>query len=73
LSQESDLLAGIGSKTFDMTYQFDLQNTTATSINLQIANKIITYDVVNQTLLGQPLPAISNKVKIRVFTDWGQL
>ncbi len=73
LSQESDLLAGIGSKTFDMTYQFDLQNTTATSINLQIANKIITYDVVNQTLLGQPLPAISNKVKIRVLTDWGQL
>lgn len=69
----TNLLADINSKCFDMTYEFDVANSTATEVVLQIANKSIVYNIASKTLLGKTLNPIANKVKIRVLADWSQL
>lgn len=70
----NNLFSGIQSKTFDLTVEVDLTNTTATKFGLQIANKKIEYDIAEQTLLSKELkPHSSNRLKIRILVDWGQL
>jgi levanase/fructan beta-fructosidase len=69
-----DLLAGIESKKFDLTVEFDLNGATAGEIGVRVANKYIKYDIDDQTLLGHSLkPDADNKVKLRILVDWGQL
>ena len=70
----SNLLSEIRSKKFDLLAEFDLSKSGATKFGFKVANKTIEYDVENHTLLGKKLlPDASNRVKIRLLVDWGQL
>jgi len=72
LTTAKDLLSGISSKCFDITAEFNLTNTTATTIKFQVANKTITYNVTNHTLNGKTLHPIDQILKIRIIGDWSQ-
>ena len=72
LTAANDLLSGITSKCFDITAEFNLANTTATTIKFQVANKTITYDVTNHKLNGKTLNPIDQILKIRILGDWSQ-
>jgi levanase/fructan beta-fructosidase len=62
------------SKTFDLTAVFDLTGTTAKAIEFKIANKVITYDIANQTLMGKSLKTDEKgRLTLRMLVDWGQL
>ncbi|MCX6345913.1 MAG: hypothetical protein NT018_12725, partial [Armatimonadetes bacterium] len=73
VSSSNTLFSGILSKCFDLTAEFDLTGTTATAINFVLPGKTVTYSITGQTLLGTTLVPISNKVKIRLLVDWGEL
>lgn len=74
ITDAANLLEGIESKTFDLTAAFDLTGTTAEAIEFKIANKVITYDIANQTLMGKGLkPDDKGRLTIRMLVDWGQL
>lgn len=74
ISPATDLLANHHSKKFDLTATFDLSKTNAARIDLQVANKTITYDIENRTLLGEACrPDDAGLLTIRVLADWGQL
>lgn len=67
-------LADSRSKKFDLIAEFDLNGTTASTIEFGIANRIITYDIAAQTLLGEYCPPDNdNHICIRILADWGQL
>jgi len=69
-----NLLAGQRSKKFDLTATFDLTGTTASQIDFKVANKTITYDINEKTLLSEACaPDGANLVTIRILADWGQL
>lgn len=69
-----NLFKGITSKAFDLTVQFDLTGATARAITFKIANRVITYDIAKQTLLGKALkPDAQGRLTIRMLVDWGQL
>lgn len=70
----SNLLADTKSKLFEIIAEFDLTNTTATKFGFKVSNKTIAYHVKSQVLLDEPLkPDASNKIKMRILVDWGQL
>jgi fructan beta-fructosidase len=70
----TDPLEGINSKTFDLTIEVDLNETTANSFGIRVANKTIEYYIPNNTLLEKELlPDKDNKLKIRILVDWAQL
>ena len=72
--QHKNILAGVASKTFDLTAQFDLNGATAREIEFKIANKTINYDIEEQQLMGKPLkPDAHNRLTIRMLVDWSQL
>ena len=74
IKPNSNLLSKIKSKTFDLTIEVDLTKTTATKFGFKVANKTIVYDISDKTLLAKELlPDESNRVKIRLLVDWGQL
>lgn len=74
IKPNSNLLSDVKSKKFDLIAEFDLSKTTATKFGFKIANKTILYDISNQTLLSKELaPDKSNRIKIRILVDWGQL
>ena len=74
INQGINLLSEIKSKTFDLTVEVDLTETTANSFGFKVANKEISYDIKEKTLLSkQLLPDASNRIKIRLLVDWGQL
>ncbi|MHB9141036.1 MAG: GDSL-type esterase/lipase family protein [Paludibacter sp.] len=73
LQSGENLFAGKLSKCFDAEVTFDLSNSTATTVTFQFANRVITYDLKNNTLLGNVLNPINNQVKIRFLVDWGEL
>ncbi|MDD3944710.1 MAG: glycoside hydrolase family 32 protein [Bacteroidales bacterium] len=74
IKSDNLLFDKIRSKTFDLVAEFDLTNTTASRFGFQVANKFITYHVKSQVLLDETLkPDVSNKVRIRILVDWGQL
>jgi fructan beta-fructosidase len=69
-----NLLEGIRSKKFELSLEVDLTESTALTFGIKVANKYITYDVHNKTLLSKELlPDDSNRVSIRLLVDWGQL
>lgn len=69
-----NLLAGVQSKKFDLTVIFDLQGATAREVELKIANKVVTYDIQKQQLMGKDLkPDSANRLKLRMLVDWSQL
>ena len=69
-----NLLEGIRSKKFELSLEVDLTESTALTFGIKVANKYITYDVHNKTLLSKELlPDDSNRVNIRLLVDWGQL
>jgi len=71
---DSNLLSEIKSKKFDLTAEFDLSKTDALKFGFRVANKTIEYDLKDETLLSKPLkPDKSNRVRIRLLVDWGQL
>ncbi|MCK5441316.1 MAG: glycoside hydrolase family 32 protein [Maribacter sp.] len=73
-SINTNLLSEIKSKKFDLTVEVDLAKTTATKFGFKVANKTITYDIRDKTLLSKELfPNSSNRIKIRILVDWGQL
>ncbi|MCK4919566.1 MAG: glycoside hydrolase family 32 protein [Bacteroidales bacterium] len=53
LTPGNNILSGIKSKAFDMTAEFDLNNTTAKTITFTIANKSYTYKIAEQKLVGR--------------------
>ena len=62
------------SKTFDLTAEFDLTNTTATRIEFRVANKTIVYDISEETLMSEACASDESiHVTIRILVDWGQL
>ena len=68
------ILADVQSKKFDLIAEFDLEGATARELEFKIANKIISYNIEKQDLLGKSLkPNAQNRVKIRILADWGQL
>lgn len=67
-----NLLGGKFAKCYDLEAVFNLSGATATQINFQLANKLITYNITNKTLLGKTLNPINNQVKIRILADWSQ-
>jgi sucrose-6-phosphate hydrolase SacC (GH32 family) len=68
-----NLLAGRAGKCFDLTVEFDVRGTSATAIAFQVADRTILYDLTGQTILGKPLPAVGDRVKIRILADWSLL
>ncbi|MFO7935656.1 MAG: GDSL-type esterase/lipase family protein [Bacteroidales bacterium] len=54
ITPDSNLLEGIYSKKMDITAEFDLTNATASEIQFQIANKTITYNINDETLISAP-------------------
>lgn len=69
-----NLLSEQQSKKFDLIAEFDLTNATASKIDFRIANKTITYDIEEKTLMSEPcVPDQSNHITLRILVDWGQL
>ncbi len=74
LKKRDNILSRVNSKKFDLIAEFDLNSSSASQIQFQIANKTITYDIKKETLMGQPcLPDKSGKLTIHILVDWGQL
>jgi fructan beta-fructosidase len=73
LEQERNLLAGIEAKSFDFEIELDDVETQPNEIRLQIADKLIVYDWIDQTLMGLPLGRLDGRLKLRVLADRGQL
>ncbi len=74
INPNTNLLSSIKSKQFEIIAEFDLTNTTASKFGFKIANKTIAYHVKSQVLLDEQLkPDASNKIKLRILVDWGQL
>jgi fructan beta-fructosidase len=70
----TNLLSGIHSKKFDLSFEVDLTESTSLTFGIKVANRYIVYDTHNKTLLSKELlPDNSNHVKIRLLVDWGQL
>ncbi len=67
-------LSDIKSKTFELIAEFDLTGTKATQFGFIVANKIISYNVKNNTLLTKSLlPDAFNRIRLRMLVDWAQL
>ncbi len=74
IDSKSNLLSVVKSKTFDLSLEVDLTETTATKFEIQVANRTITYNIPDNTLLSKKLlPDEENRVKIRILIDWGQM
>ena len=73
LAQEQNLLAGIRSKAFDFEVVLEDTPEQPNEIRLQIADQLILYDWVDQTLQGLPLAPLQGSLKLRVLADHGQL
>lgn len=73
LQSGQNLFAGKLAKCFDVEVIFDVANSTATTVAFQFANRTITYDLKNNTLLGNTFKPINNQVKIRFLVDRGEL
>ena len=73
LASSQNLFAGKLSKCYDLEVVFDVSGTNATILTFQLANRTLTYDMQNQTLLGASLKPINNLVKIRLLVDCGEL
>ena len=74
IKKGENLLSDVKSKTFDLTAEFDLSQTSATKIEFKVANKTVTYDIAEETLMSESCsPDESNHVTIRLLVDWGQL
>jgi levanase/fructan beta-fructosidase len=73
LEQEHNLLAGIRAKSFDFEIEIEDLDTQPSEIRLRIADKLILYDWIDQTLLDQPLGRLDGRLKLRVLADHGQL
>jgi len=89
LADGKNLLAGVKSKTFDLTAVFDLKETNATGITFRIANVPLKYDIKAQMFHGMrahkhkfiPIPNkpkalkpdANGLLKIRMLVDWSQL
>ena len=73
LSSGENLFAGKLSKCFDMEAVIDVSNTSATAVTFQFANRTVTYDLSNKTILGESLKPINNLVKLRFLVDWGEM
>lgn len=72
--QHQNILEGVASKQFDLTAEFDLNQTTAREIELKIANRAINYNIERQELMGKTLRLEANKrLTIRLLVDWSQL
>lgn len=70
----SNILSGVKSKKFDLIASFDLNGSSASQIQFQLANKTITYNIAEKTLMGKPcFPDESGKLNIHILVDWGQL
>jgi len=74
ISPDNNLFKDVKSKKFELIAEFDLTNTTASKFGFQVANKTIAYHVKSQVLLDEQLkPDASNRIKLRILVDWGQL
>lgn len=74
INGKENLLSKTKSKKFELVAEFDLTNTTASKFGFKIANKTIAYQVKSQVLLDEELkPDTTNRIKIRILADWGQL
>lgn len=70
LPANQNLFAGLLSKCFDLEVVLNTAQSTATTINFQVANKTYTYDITNKKFLGSTINPINNQVKIRLLVDW---
>ncbi len=74
ISPDNNLFKDIKSKKFEIIAEFDLTDTSASSFGFQVANKKIAYHIKSQVLLDEKLkPDSSNRIKLRILVDWGQL
>jgi sucrose-6-phosphate hydrolase SacC (GH32 family) len=73
LCSNKNLFTNKLAKCFDMEVVLDVSDATADLVMFQIANKIINYDITNETLYGKSLKPVNNQVKIRFLVDWGEL
>ncbi|MCK5136723.1 MAG: glycoside hydrolase family 32 protein [Bacteroidales bacterium] len=74
IEEGTNLLSECKSKKFDLIAEFDLTNTTASQVGFKIANKTITYDIAERTLMTEACsPDGANHITIRILVDWGQL
>lgn len=75
-----NLFAGIQADTYEINAEFDLTGATATSFGFDLhrradgsSDRSVVYDVPAQTLYGKPLAPQSNRVRMRLLVDRGQL
>jgi sucrose-6-phosphate hydrolase SacC (GH32 family) len=73
LPSGANLFSELTSEACDIDIVVDLTRSTASKIDIRLADVTVTYDVAAQTLLGHPLPAVDGKVEIRLLRDWAQL
>ncbi len=74
VSPANKLLADTKSKQFEIEAEFDLTNATASKFGFKVANKTIAYHIKSGVLLDEELkPNVSNRIKMRILVDWGQL
>jgi len=79
-SPTTDPLAGISADTYEINAVFDTASATATEFGFRLharsdgsSDRTVAYSVSGQTLYGQSMPPISNRVTIRLLVDRGQL
>jgi len=74
LKKGDNILSQSHSKKFHLVAEFHLRNSEATRIEFQVANKTITYDINDKTLMSETcLPDLAGHLTIEILVDWGQL
>ncbi|MDR0505780.1 MAG: T9SS type A sorting domain-containing protein [Dysgonamonadaceae bacterium] len=73
LRSGQNLFAGKFSKCFDMEVVLDMSEAKATVLTFQFADKLISYNIEDETLFGIKLKAVNNMLKLRFLVDWGGL
>jgi fructan beta-fructosidase len=77
---KSDPFSGVAADTYEVQAEFDLAGATATEFGFELhrradgsSDRTVAYDVRAGTLYGKSLPAVNNRVKVRMLVDRGQL
>jgi len=68
-----NLLSDISAQCYDISAEFDLSRTDASTIVFSLPGKSVCYDVKSKTLLGRRLNLAGNRLKIRMLVDWSHL
>jgi sucrose-6-phosphate hydrolase SacC (GH32 family) len=66
-------LAGLSSKTFDLSFVLDAAQSKASALELKLGDLTIAIDFAGKKAFGRTFSVLDGKVTVRVLRDWGQL